>query len=427
MERPGSSTGIAQWVVTATVFLTTASALPFLVVPGWIPSLDVSGRSPQAWLTIVIPIILFVGIIATFFTAQQFARLPSFGQPLIFGSIILTILLVWLALQWVNLLVLSDLGTGAFQSVLIATVTVLGIVFFARARIHASTFHRAFALAGVTGGLLVIADSFIDSIALTSPNTMQYLLVPLVSVLALSSQRPWLLIGAAVILQAIIIPSPRMAIATAVLLILLGAILVPRLKVWVRVALVTGTGLIIYANFSLNSLVSRRFAERGDGALVLPDLGQPADSGSAALAVNTNGRINVWTALSEQASGSYLLFGRGAGFSRNFVSEYAGWQQPHNEYLRILVDFGLPGLLLLLAAGVALTILAIVRWRIQPSIAFGLLGVVTAVGAMSLTDLALVSFAVVLPFAIVVGSSVQVLSQSKAVTPDTTAVTTVLK
>ena len=440
---PNSPTRATEMAVLAVAAISVFSVLPFFVAGGWFTSVEVAGQSPQAWLTIFIPLLLSVGIVVTVVTDQRKGLLPLFQKPLVLASTIVTILLFWITFQWVNLLVLSGRDIAAFQSVLVATATVLSVVLFARTRMNPVLFHQVFAGAGVLGGVLVIADSFVSALTITSPHTMQYLLIPLVSVLVLSGDRPWWLLGAAIILQAIIIPSPRMAIATAIVILILGAFLVPHLKFVWRASVIIGAATMLYLNLRLNTGLFFRFTQTGDYGIEVPLPARPkADPGSpetmwedssevsaespalsepmistspemltesSALVINTNGRLEMWTLLIQEINATTLFLGNGAGFSRNFLGANPAWTQPHNEYLRLLVDFGLPGLVLWLTLLLAIFVIGLTSYRKFPSISFGMIGACVALGLMSLTDISMVSFAFMLPFGIVIGSSLSAL------------------
>jgi O-antigen ligase len=64
------------------------------------------------------------------------------------------------------------------------------------------------------------------------------------------------------------------------------------------------------------------------------------------LALNAEGRSEIWGLVYSDARQS-LLLGHGAGTADSLVREHSLLlDQPHNDYLRILHDFGLVGLLL---------------------------------------------------------------------------------
>lgn len=296
--------------------------------------------------------------------------------------------------------------------------------------------HMVFALAGAIGAVLIIFESLIAGSTLTNAHTIQYLLLPLVSVLVLGSRRHWYLLLAPIIVQAIFIPSPRAAIGTALIIALLAMAFLPTKKILLRFSVGAGFTLIGWTNLSFNTRVIQRFNETGDRAVRIPvspgnrppeqvvegDNGELAQTvtetaGATAenveLILNTNGRINVWSALIRDIEPAQVFFGKGAGYSRSFVSDYAGWAQPHNEYLRLLVDFGVLGLVTWLTAVLLLGIFAVKYWRLSPHVGFGLVGAILVLSIMNITSLPMVSYGFIMPFAILAGSSARAIHNSR--------------
>jgi O-antigen ligase len=99
-----------------------------------------------------------------------------------------------------------------------------------------------------------------------------------------------------------------------------------------------------YLMLSISSLRDRFFA--------------PGDRGEVfGISVNTNGRSQVWDFLIEGIQ-NHLVLGQGIGQSQIAVtSRFMSIVQPHNDYLRLIYDFGLVGLTLWLFAIVRILII----------------------------------------------------------------------
>lgn len=137
------------------------------------------------------------------------------------------------------------------------------------------------------------------------------------------------------ILATIVLSLSRGATVTALLLLPLSRIRSrPRMADWVRMILVAGLAVgLFYVAFTYLTPLHERFTE-GDVRTV-----------GGVVSINVSGRDTMWSVTWH----SYLespWIGKGAGSAGKELFERAGLSHPHNDYLRILHDFGLIGLLL---------------------------------------------------------------------------------
>lgn len=85
------------------------------------------------------------------------------------------------------------------------------------------------------------------------------------------------------------------------------------------------------------------------------------------LVLNTEGRGNVWGQLLTE-TGQTGVFGGGIGYSQNFLANSGtGWEHPHNEFLRLYLDYGILGLGLFLAILLVPLVYCIRALRAEPS------------------------------------------------------------
>jgi O-antigen ligase len=267
--------------------------------------------------------------------------------PLILLVFLSALSLIWFQLSWVglqNLLVMS-----AF--VLITLMTASHVSAGGRLIAMVST---AFAVAswvpvavyGVSVGLWGLGNK-----ALGGPRALA-----LFCVIALAWNLPqWrygrrsALVRIVAILATIVLSLSRGATVTALLLLPLSRMRSrPRIADWVRMILVIGLAVgLFYAAFTYITPLRERFTE-GD----VRTLG-------GAVSINVSGRDTMWSVTWH----SYLespWIGKGAGSAEKELHDRAGLTHPHNDYLRILHDFGLVGLLLW---ALGFTILVRRTWR----------------------------------------------------------------
>lgn len=189
-----------------------------------------------------------------------------------------------------------------------------------------------------------------------------------------------------------------------------------------RTAFVVGVLVLAAGSLARSGRVVGLFLKATLGALVvvvvastwapLRDRFQGGDQGLTVggFRVNTEGRVEVWRLLYDYGERAAWL-GQGSGaasdYGRAISSEYA---QPHNEYLRMLVDYGRIGLALFV-----LMLLALATRTFRQSLydaAHRRLHVaafltVAALMATSVTDNGLVYYFIVAPASVVIGASLR--------------------
>jgi O-antigen ligase len=95
--------------------------------------------------------------------------------------------------------------------------------------------------------------------------------------------------------------------------------------------------------------LQRRF-EQNDGASLF------------GIEIGTTGRENLWGALTSRLAAGDPLIGQGAGAAQDTIAEvFVRITQPHNDYLRLLFDFGWIGLALWILAMIQLLAAAVIR------------------------------------------------------------------
>lgn len=220
-------------------------------------------------------------------------------------------------------------------------------------------------------------------------------LVLLAAAISIPSRRLWVKLAPFVIAFAIVISLSRTASAISILMLIGLAIRQQRGR---RLPLVMGGLLIMGTVGYLLITAYPPFRDRflgGDNAVEF-----------GGLSLNTSGRSNIWDALSQSAS-SAPWFGHGPGSSVELVTKlYAPITQPHNEYLRILHDLGIVGMILF-AIGMLALLCAIVRRAVteDASVHWAALLATVAVLLAATTDNVFVYPFVMLPLGVLVGLS----------------------
>lgn len=205
-----------------------------------------------------------------------------------------------------------------------------------------ATRHRTAALAAAWVGVawvLFLVDAADVAAGYDFPNRLGAMAGA--AMFAVVASAPWprwrvAVVGCAALGLALATGSRAATVVVAVMLIaspMFGRGWRPRLVAGAIAVLIVGLAL------PFPSVRDRWFA-RSDGGTLL-DVATARDN------VATSGRADVWEAIWDDCHGS-LLLGRGLGWS-NGAGEAAqdGFSQPHNEYLRLACDTGVPGLALL--------------------------------------------------------------------------------
>jgi O-antigen ligase len=174
-------------------------------------------------------------------------------------------------------------------------------------------------------------------------------------------------------------------------------------KSWLRVGATMGfIGLIAYLTFTYVEPIRNRFTDVGDSGSI------------GAVKVNTSGRDRIWESVAISAAESPLV-GKGPGSVAIPVikANQSANGHPHNDYLRLLHDFGWIGLGLWLVSYGAILVQAWNNWswseRFDPVSAHvhegAVLGLL-AVAFMMVTDNVVVYQFAMAPLGILVGASI---------------------
>ena len=206
----------------------------------------------------------------------------------------------------------------------------------------------------------------------------------------------------AVALLALLVMSlSRTAMVLGLFLFPLAQLRLNRLSGWLRLAVWGTLALVIlYAGISYFEPLRSRFFE-GDTSLQV-----------AGISINAEGRVNAWEAVLDSYRESPWL-GKGAGSSEEVIKElFPALGHPHNDYLRILHDYGLIGFGLWLVGYFGLLR---VTWRAWLAAADRDAGhgrvhlaaflALVAMGLAMLTDNVIVYIFVMAPLAALVGAS----------------------
>lgn len=318
--------------------------------------------------------------------------------PLVVGAglaaVPLPLLLFWAFV--VVRLVLSPNPDG-LQNMAVLTMFTFGIAFSARSatmEIAGATL-RAFAGVGVliavvfAIGTLSGADVYMTRAFALTALVLLSAAVALPPTDLMSRTAPFVIVGA------VVLSLSRTASAISILM-LVG--LVVRLRRGHRLVLACGavTGVALMTGVLMLSFepLRNRFLV-GDNAVEV-----------GGLAINTSGRSALWEAVGESAKQAPFL-GHGPGSAVVFVTErFGAITQPHNEYLRVLHDEGLVGMVLF-ALGCLLVLIRIVERiaRTDQPIHWAALFAMSATLAAAATDNVLVYPFVLLPASVLIGLS----------------------
>jgi O-antigen ligase len=258
--------------------------------------------------------------------------------------------------------------------------------------------------------LLSVARSGLGSDAIVSPRAFALYALVLVScglgLYRSGRQRGiWLALAATLV---IMLSLSRLAFATALVLCVAGSLDLSSFRGWTRLAIrAFGASLILAAAVEYIPALHHKFFH---GQLVsvggLPLVG--------ALSVNVNGRLDLW----ESTWRSFLtspLIGHGAGASEILIDRLYGQGagQPHNDYLRLLNDYGAVGFALWVVGFGQLLSGPLARLRgysgvprgVRPAIHRSALLALAAVAFAMLTDNVLIYLPILLPVGALVGLS----------------------
>jgi len=287
--------------------------------------------------------------------------------------------------------------TDGLQNVAVITMFCLGIGFAARdSNIEtAGQVLRAFTWVAVMTSAVFLLSSVAGAPLYGTRSFALTALVLLAATVALPMTDPLSRFAPFIIVGAIVMSLSRTASVISVL-VLVG--LVVRMRRGARsIAAVAGA---LVAAGSIWILMTS-FAPLRDRFLV----GDNAAS-VGGMALNTSGRSALWAAMLDSAA-ERPLFGKGPGSSVAMITARFGRiSQPHNDYLRVLHDYGWIGLVLFSLGCLVLVVRLVIRAaREDHPIHWAALISILAVLVAAATDNVIVYPFVMLPLAVLVGMS----------------------
>jgi O-antigen ligase len=179
--------------------------------------------------------------------------------------------------------------------------------------------------------------------------TFTLLAVEAMSAFVLNARKGLLLFG--LYLLILLVTESRMPVLLLPLLFILGSrFRQPLLKPALSLAMIVG-GLILF----YSDPVQENLFYRGSGSL--------ADAFSFDPEVlNVSGRLNAWPQFIDSIENIWL--GDGATVSMEFGNiTFDGWSHPHNEYIRIVQDYGIVGAILL---SIPVVVMLVQLFRARP-------------------------------------------------------------
>ncbi|MGQ0629520.1 MAG: O-antigen ligase family protein [Sporichthyaceae bacterium] len=320
------------------------------------------------------------------------------------GTIALTIFVSWAA---------ASISWGHISGISIQNLMVYGIFLFALSimggtrltpdlcRRLLQVFRTAGALSGVVYLALVLVSGPNNSEFYGSRSIAGALLpatAAAVALIAAGDRSVNARFQTSIILFAILLSLSRSATAVALGMVVALALVRGRSVFSPRV-LASGIGVAtaVYVSYQNYAPFRNRF-QAGDGYEIL------------GFTIGSSGRAQVWAAVISDIRDN-AWFGSGAGSSQDFVaSTFGSIGHPHNDYLRLLQDFGVVGLGLWLAFYVLLARAVWVRYRVSSDFSvtaihlaalLGLLGH----GIMMVANNPMVVVFGMLPLAVLLGAS----------------------
>jgi len=202
------------------------------------------------------------------------------------------------------------------------------------------------------------------------------------------------------ILVAIFWSGSRMASIAAILGVSFAISSMFRGQVWGKVAAgFVSMGIasaLLLTTLCVNSAARNRWNETGDGSIQFEIAGSQ-------ITLNSSGRVDAWREfISQIQTVEHWVFGRGSGFSAEYgTSNLLYFPNVLNEYLRIIVDFGVVGFLLF-SGWLFACFVTFVKGRSKP-FGFAALLSLFMVSIVAATDAPFLYPFIVIPLAVIVG------------------------
>lgn len=299
---------------------------------------------------------------------------------------------------WVVLRLVADVSTEGIQNVIVYVAFVLAIALTSGLASSgtSSTVLRWFRRAGAYGAIIYLL-SLAFGLSIFSDRAFAMTALLYLAVMITERRGGWRgLVGPAVVTGAIILSLSRTATVIALILMVFIVMRGRRGRRLFYGMLASSTMLgAAYSAITLYTPLQDRFLV-GDNAFSV-----------GTLSLNTSGRIEIWETINASISLA-PVWGHGAGSSTVLLnSTYRNIGHPHNDYLRILHDFGWVGLSLFVIGLFLILKRVIARVRVlDEPIHWAALLAVLSVVSLAITDNPLVYQFVMLPTAVLVGLSI---------------------
>jgi hypothetical protein len=337
----------------------------------------------SAYLTVVMTVFLVAGLLIQI-SFQRFQQ-PAWQRGFRSNCFWMALAPICFFLSWAAFsLILSPSIPGA-QNVMTMAIFVLGIIFVALnfPLIWIGRYWSAIAYATLAHSLFALASNLFVWQIIDNRAFAMTAVVGLAAMVPLRATNVVLRFAPYIVFVSILISASRTSTFAA--LCIIGWIVLRDAKP-VKLAVVRGAltylGALVVTvlTYVFYAPASARL-EAGDRGVVFPKFGSSIvpNSGSeivsnssgandsavdiaGPLVLNTNGRIDAWTELVRTVNSPVdWLFGQGSGASALYTRDHmSAFTQSLNEYLRIMVDNGVVGLLVFLA-GIIFLIIGL--WR----------------------------------------------------------------
>lgn len=344
-------------LILAQVYVVIAALL--LGTSAEVASIAVMGNTISAYLSVTVLALLLVAALLAFVSRPEAEPVLLWLWPWagFAAYVVVSALLAWTreAAQVAVLTLVLALGiwvvatfspARGLNNLLIAAPIFIASFYLLTLLLPYSVDPRAFAMTGLLG------------LAVTLPRI---------------ARNPMWAIAVAIIFVAIVLSASRAATAVAIVAVgmyflLQGGrfALMRALGAWLGASLVTVATYVFWEP-------AKNRLQVGDGAIVLPSLFGGSESGG--LRFSAEGRFFAWGRLLGEVDGTAWLLGNGAGYASQFGKNELppGFNQALNEYVRILVDFGVVGLVVFMV-GAGLVLWRLFQNRLQENSMVALLG-----------------------------------------------------
>jgi hypothetical protein len=354
--------------------------------------------------TSTIAMVAALGVLAPWLLLPRTLFVKRGVEPVTAGARGLPLVL-WLFGGWVaTSMLLVGFTQQGIQNACLYLVFILTMAYAARVSSDgtASLLLRGLRVAAFAGSLLwlptVVTDGLgQDGLLLSRGAVANICLIGIIASIGLHKRKPWERVLPYYFAVVIGMTLGRLPLAVAAAL-LVATVFAERgnitRKLVVRVVSITTIAAVVFFNYPP---LQQRFLDN-DGQTL------------GGLEIGTSGRTALWEALLNELDESTLLTGRGAGTAESTITDtFQHITQPHSDYLRVLNDFGVIGLVLFSASLLFLLVGAVRRWREAPHefrpIHLSAAAAVLTIAIFAALDNMIIYIFVMVPFAAIIGAS----------------------